>query len=591
MKKIIIGFIAALSFVVVLPTSSVDACGYIGCVTPPVVQSCVPTDFSAEDYHIASGARTALHWSSTGCVYARIDPADFAGQRPPSGSVATVPLYQTTYFTLTVYADAAQTIIGGQRTLTVYVDGNQTSSSTCSIDTFDADDTSIDQNDSTRLYWNTTGCHHVDIESSDQDFYNRSADGSVSVSPDSTTTYTLRAYRSDGTLDDTDTVRVNVSENGSSCDVRDFYASPTSIARGNTSTLHWNTSGDVDYVTVSGFSGQRSSSGSLTVSPYQTTTYTVRAYCGNGGTQSDSVTVYVNGSDSTTAPQAITTVATALGSQVRLNGIAVANTTRATTAWFEWGVSGSFVNRTTAQTVSSGVTSYPYSDIASGLVSGITYNYRAVVQNEYGIAYGTPVPFRISTPSSQTIVQSTSTVRNTVVAQSAPSLLELRVESTYDRMCVNGLIDYTISYRNISSQKLQNTVLQFAHPKEITYLTASRGEYEVVDRTVTISLGDVAPGEQGFVTVHARVNNEGVSGNLAVATATVVYTNTQTRAQEDATAYSLITISSDCPANLLGASTFGFGSFLPSTLLGWLLLILVIFALIVLARTVYKKKE
>jgi hypothetical protein len=155
-------------------------------------------------------------------------------------------------------------------------------------------------------------------------------------------------------------------------------------------------------------------------------------------------------------------------------------------------------------------------------------------------------------------------------------------------MCVNGLIDYTISYKNISSQTLENAVLQFTNPAEITYLTASRGNYDVVTRTMTIALGNVAPNEQGFITVHARINDTAVRGNLAVATASVVYTNSKTHAQEDATAYSLITVSNDCP-NGLGASTFGFGSFLPNTLLGWLLLILVILALIVLARQFQKK--
>ncbi|MDB5254889.1 MAG: hypothetical protein JWL92_265, partial [Candidatus Nomurabacteria bacterium] len=62
------------------------------------------------------------------------------------------------------------------------------------------------------------------------------------------------------------------------------------------------------------------------------------------------------------------------------------------------------------------------------------------------------------------------------------------------------------------------------------------------------------------------------------------------RAQENAIAYSLITISNDCPA-VLGASVFGFGGFLPTTLLGWLLLILIILALIVLARMLYRKNE
>jgi hypothetical protein len=297
--------------------------------------------------------------------------------------------------------------------------------------------------------------------------------------------------------------------------------------------------------------------------------------------------VYVNQVDQSSAPQAITTIANVLnGTQARLNGIAISHSSNGATAWFEWGVGGNYPNRTTAQRTANDIQSYPYSDLLSGLTPGVTYTYRAVVQNQYGTAYGAPASFRTSTPSPVPVVR--NTVRNVVVAQSAASLLELRVESNYDRMCVNGLIDYTISYKNISSQTLENAVLQFTNPAEITYLTASRGNYDVVTRTMTIALGNVAPNEQGFITVHARINDTAVRGNLAVATASVVYTNSKTHAQEDATAYSLITVSNDCP-NGLGASTFGFGSFLPNTLLGWLLLILVILALIVLARQFQKK--
>jgi hypothetical protein len=465
----------------------------------------------------------------------------------------------------------------------------------CTINSFTADDDQIDEGDSTRLNWRTTGCDYVDIESSDEDFSNENPDDSVSVSPDRSTTYTLRAYDRNGILGDTDTVRISVDEdnnnnNGNTCGISSFDASPSTIEQGRTSTLRWNTTGDVDYVTISSLSGQRSGDSSVSVSPYSTTSYTLRAYCDNGDSETETTTVRVNSVETSSAPQALTTVATVLnGTQARLNGIAIPHTTSKTTsAWFEWGIGGSYNNRTNSQIVPLNNNSYPYSDLVSGLVPGVTYTYRAVVQNTYGTAYGGPVTFRTSTPSTTQPVVRSQTVRNVVVAQSAASLLELRVESNYDRMCVNGQIDYTITYRNISSQTLEKSVLQFTHPKEITYLTASRGEYEVVDRTMTIALGNIAAGEQGVITVRARVNETAIRGNLTVATATVVYTNTRTRGQEDATAYSLITVSDDCPNNL-GASAFGFGSFLPTTLLGWLLLILVILALIVLARQFQKK--
>jgi hypothetical protein len=157
-------------------------------------------------------------------------------------------------------------------------------------------------------------------------------------------------------------------------------------------------------------------------------------------------------------------------------------------------------------------------------------------------------------------------------------------------MCVSGAIDYTVTYRNISGQRLDDAVLQINHQKEMTFISSSRGDYDVIDRMITVDLGDIAPGETGTVLLRGKVNDSAIRGNLTVMTAQVVYTNTSTRAQENAIAYSLITVSEDCP-NVLGASAFGFGSFLPDTLLEWLLLILVILALIVLGRQIYKKKE
>lgn len=419
------------------------------------------------------------------------------------------------------------------------------------------------------------------------------------------------------------------------CVIDSFYATPTTVTTGGYSNLYWQTTG-CDTVTIDGINYQVDGSGPF--GPiYYSRDYQLRAYRG-GQVQNSTVRVNINqvnntyqcsdGADndgdrlvdypndpgcysstdndeynqviSNTGPQAVTTVVSSLTqTSARLNGIAIPNTTLyPTTAWFEWGTSGAFGSRTSSQSVASSNNSTYISDNVSGLTSGVVYYYRTVVQNQNGTAYGEPVRFQ--TTRNTVIVNNPTRVitrivtnRDVVVANSAPSLLELRVENIYDRMCVGGEMDYTVTYRNISGQTLQNAVLRINHPKELTFINSSRGDYEVVDRTVTIALGDIAPGQQGTVQVRAKVNSQAITGNLAVTTATVVYTNTTTRAQEDAIAYSLITISNDCPTTgtILGASAFGLGSFFPRTLVGWLLLILVILALIVIGRQLYKKKE
>ncbi len=515
---------------------------------------------------------------------------------------------------------------GEQGVLTVrfHVDGTPNNGGgttpSCAINSFNPSPATIALGSSSVLTWNTSNCSYVSISTLAS---NLAADGSQSVSPTNTTTYRLTAYPSGATATATVTVTNNNNGCGSSCtppsnncSINSFYVDSNSILQGQTTTMHWNTTG-ASSVNISGF-GNENASGSMSISPYQSTNYTLTLSgnnCSGGGSQSQStyVTVgqqqyYYNNPNQTvstvqTQPQAITTVAAVLGSySAQLNGIAVPNISYGTTtAWFEYGPTTSLGNRSDSQNV-NGFGSYPYSGNISGLIPGATYYYRAVVQNQNGIAYGSVVPFTTTavtstyTPptrvyvQSQTVTRSAATTKTGLVAKSQPSLFKLEVDSSVDHMCVGGEINYTVNYQNISTSVLQNSILRVTLPGELTYASASQGDYDATDRTITISLGDVQPGQQGSVTVHAQVNDQAVVGKLAVITATMVYTNPVSHAQEQAIAYSLVTISNDCPS-VLGASVFGFGGFLPQTLLAWLLLILVILALIVLARSLYHKKE
>jgi hypothetical protein len=475
----------------------------------------------------------------------------------------------------------------------------------CEIDRFVADDYSIREGDSVRLEWETSDCESIDItpDRDIKDAYGSVDDGYATARPRDTVTYTLHAYPGN----DTAKVTIHVDEDDDDdndndyCEIDSFTADSYSITSNQSTTLRWRTTGADDVDITPGYNNQ-SEDGSRTVSPNSTTTYTIHID-GDNCSDSKSLTVYVsnNGSSNNSQPQAITTAAINFGAgSAQLNGIAIPNTSSgSTTAWFEWGPGTSLGSRTDAKTINSNG-STNYSDMVYGLQPNVAYYYRAVVQNKNGIAYGDIVRIPVSTAVVQgtsTTTTSRSTVstgraqqQTVVVANSVPSLLELKVASMYDRMCVGGDMDYTVTYHNLSNTRLDDTVLQITLPKELDYVGGSRGNYDSGTRVVTIDLGTVQGGEEGSVTIRARVTSQAAEGKLAVMTATVVYTNSVTRAQESAIAYSLITVSPDCP-NLLGASVYGFGSFLPHTLLEWLLLILVILALVILGRNLYKKKE
>lgn len=553
------------------------------------VQTCNINSFNANPSTITSGNSSTLNWNTSNCDYVNITALGntVGNNLQATGSKSVTPESTRTY-TLTAYPG------GKTATTTVTVNNGGGNNNSCYINNFTANPSSINYGGSSQLSWNTTNCDYVNISSLGNNY---SADSSQTVYPSNTTTYTLTAYPGGATS--SVTVYVGNNGGGNYCYINSFYADSNSITQGQTTTLRWNVTG-ASSVYISGLGTQYGNS--ISISPYYTTTYTISPNGNNcsGGSQSVTVTVGQPNNGTYAQPQAITTVGTPLSSySAQLNGIAVPNSNYGTSsAWFEWGSSTSLGNRTDAQNV-NGQGSNPYSAGISGLSGGRTYYFRAVVQNQYGIAYGTVVPF--TTPAATTtyvpptrvvyVGSQTTTRTNTgLVANSQPSLFKLQVDSSFDHMCVGGDVDYTVTYQNISTQTLENSILRITFPGELTYASASRGDYSVTDRTLTIALGNVQPGEQGSVTVHAQVNNTAVAGKLAVITATIVYTNPTTHAQENAIAYSLITVSNDCP-NVLGASVFGFGGFLPTTLLGWLLLILIILALIVLARMLYRKNE
>lgn len=111
------------------------------------------------------------------------------------------------------------------------------------------------------------------------------ASGTITVHPTATTTYTIIATGPCGTA--TDSVTVVVHQPPSV----DITADPLTIIAGQSSLLSW-TSSHAESLTMDQGIGAIPQGGSMTVSPEETTTYTITAN-GPGGVATDSVTVSV----------------------------------------------------------------------------------------------------------------------------------------------------------------------------------------------------------------------------------------------------------------------------------------------------------
>ena len=210
-----------------------------------------------------------MTWSTTNATTVSIDNG--VGSKPASGTASVSPASTTTY-TLTATGP------GGTITKTATVTVTQPAPTI----SFSATPANISSGQSSTLVWNTTNAASVTI---DNGVGSKPVSGSATVSPSATTTYTLTATGPGGTL--TSQATVTVSNRPSIT----FVASPGTIVIGSSSTLTWLVT-NATSVTIDNGIGAQGPSGSTSVTPGQTTTYTLTA-TGPGGTSIASATVTV----------------------------------------------------------------------------------------------------------------------------------------------------------------------------------------------------------------------------------------------------------------------------------------------------------
>lgn len=146
---------------------------------------------------------------------------------------------------------------------------------------------SIDHGQSATLSWNSSDATSC-IASGGWNG-TRATSGSEVISPSVTSSYTLSCSGDGGDSNDSVTVTVNATP----APVVDVSVSPSSVDLGQSATLIWSSSDATSCTASGGWTGARSTSGSETVSPDATSSYTLSCN-GGGGSASDSVTVTVN---------------------------------------------------------------------------------------------------------------------------------------------------------------------------------------------------------------------------------------------------------------------------------------------------------
>jgi phospholipase C len=247
-------------------TSSITVTVVGAGTTPTITLSISP--------QVVGSAQTAtITWQSTNATSISITPeipTDDPTGLALSGSAIIVPTATTTY-------TATATGAGG---------ATAKASATVSIMTVSLTATpgTISAAQSSTLSWNSGNATGLSI---DQGIGPVSApSGSMTVSPAATTTYTITATNGAAVATAQATVNTPLSVM--------LTASPANITPGQQSKLTWNSRGAASLSIDNGVGPVSGAQGSVTVSPSQTTTYTITALDSAGHPATDSATVTVS---------------------------------------------------------------------------------------------------------------------------------------------------------------------------------------------------------------------------------------------------------------------------------------------------------
>lgn len=267
----------------------------------------------------------------------------------------------------------------------------------------------------------------------------------------------------------------------------------------------------------------------------------------------------------------------------RLSGSFTANAQSAT--WFEYGITPNSMNTVTAtryQNTNSGT----FAETISGLSPNTTYYYRAVTQSNGVFGYGTVKSFTTGeTVAATSVLGSTTTApRATTIAT---NLNSIQTQAQNTNICSADKVNYTLTYANSTSGTITNAMLVVTMPAEVDYAQATaQASYNQSNRTVTIFVGTLAKGATGTVYLSGTANGR-ANGTQSIATRVDFTYNKADGTNETTTNYIMYT-GANC--GNLGANALGAG-FLPTSFTGWVLLIILICAIVYIARKYFSKKD
>ncbi|MCX6755063.1 MAG: hypothetical protein NT068_00780 [Candidatus Nomurabacteria bacterium] len=314
-----------------------------------------------------------------------------------------------------------------------------------------------------------------------------------------------------------------------------------------------------------------------TLSP--NTTYYFQAMASNASrtVSSDAILSFTTTAQNNNSSVTTVIATSKTSTSARLNGVAVLQDGVTNNGYFEYGTSSSFGHTTTAQNLGSTNSTVNFSDTITGLTPGTIYYFRAVESNTGTPATGNTFVF-------QTLGSDAGDVAPTPTSSVTTTKSEiLNITTKTDKVSVGDSVEYLITYKNISAKNFENTKITIQLPKEITFNESNFGKVDS-SNAVTFNPDILIASQVGSITIKGQVNGKALTSSVLLTTATMTYNPEGSSIEKDEIDYvSNHVVDGN---NLAAASIFGAG-FFPSTLIGWMILILIIMALIIVSRKLY----
>jgi hypothetical protein len=219
----------------------------------------------------------------------------------------------------------------------------------------------------------------------------------------------------------------------------------------------------------------------------------------------------------------------------------------------------------------------------SGLSPNTTYYYQAQVRNCVGTTLGSTIrSFTTSNDTTRDVV--IRNITNTTTGGGNGSIIKLMIDNRRETVSSGRDITYDVSWENLTTRTMKNLVIEVNFPTQMSVLDTDRGSIERNKNAVIYQIDTLGSRETGTMRITTDVTGNLKEGDPVVAQAIAAFENPKTSATENAIAYDADTFSTNRSGSVLGASLFGL-DFLPSSLAGWLIILLIILVIVILAHS------